>query len=289
LAICFFNNAANFRKNVDVSDIHSTMLLPMPFKLMYFCATLKNLQKRMIALLRKEISSFLTSLIGYIVISIFLLAIGLFLWVFPGNFNILDAGFSSLESLFVIAPWVFMFLIPAITMRSFAEEQRNGTIELLLTRPLTEWQIIVSKYAAGFVVVIFALLPTIFYYFSIQSLGNPPNNIDSGGTWGSFIGLLFLGGSFVSIGLFASSLTENQVVAFIVGFFLCFFFFFGFDAVGGLELFTPIDSFIFNLGINAHYASMSRGVIDSRDVIYFISFNLFFMAITRLRLLSRSW
>jgi ABC-2 type transport system permease protein len=265
------------------------MLLPLPFKLMYFCAALKNLQKRMIALLRKEISSFLTSLIGYIVISIFLLAIGLFLWVFPGNFNILDAGFSSLESMFVIAPWVFMFLIPAITMRSFAEEQRNGTIELLLTRPLTEWQIIISKYAAGFVVVIFALLPTIFYYFSIQSLGNPPNNIDSGGTWGSFIGLLFLGGAFVSIGLFASSLTENQVVAFIVGFFLCFFFFFGFDAVGALEFFRPIDSFIYDLGINAHYASMSRGVIDSRDVTYFISFNLFFMAITRLRLLSRSW
>lgn len=284
-----FENVANFRKNVEVSDIHSTMFLPLAFKKMYFCAALKKLLKLMIALLRKEISSFLTSLIGYIVISIFLLAIGLFLWVFPGNFNILDAGFSSLESLFVIAPWVFMFLIPAITMRSFAEEQRNGTIELLLTRPLTEWQIILSKYTAGFVVVMFALLPTIFYYFSIQSLGNPPNNIDSGGTWGSFIGLLFLGGAFVSIGLFASSLTENQVVAFIVGFFLCFFFFFGFDAVGALSLFRPIDSFVFNLGINAHYASMSRGVIDSRDVIYFISIHLFFMAITRLRLLSRSW
>jgi ABC-2 type transport system permease protein len=243
----------------------------------------------MIALLRKEINSFLTSLIGYIVISAFLLAIGLFLWVFPGNFNILDAGFSSLESLFVIAPWVFMFLIPAITMRSFAEEQKNGTIELLLTRPLSEWQIIVSKYTAGFIVVIFALLPTLIYYFSIQSLGNPPNNMDSGGTWGSFIGLLFLGGAFVSIGLFSSSLTENQVVAFIIGFFLCFFFFFGFDAIGALELLQPIDSFIFNLGINAHYASLSRGVIDSRDAIYFLSFILFFLSITRFRLLSRTW
>ena len=179
----------------------------------------------MIALLRKEISSFLTSLIGYSVITIFLLAIGLFLWVFPGNFNILDAGFASLESLFVIAPWVFMFLIPAITMRSFAEEQRTGTIELLLTRPLSEWQIITAKYLAGLLLVIISVLPTVVYYFSLKSLGNPVGNIDSGGTWGSYLGLIFLGGSFVSIGLFASSLTENQIVSFLIGFFLCFFFY----------------------------------------------------------------
>jgi ABC-2 type transport system permease protein len=243
----------------------------------------------MYSLLRKEISSFLTSLTGYIVITIFLLAVGLFLWVFPGDFNIIDAGFTSLESLFVIAPWVFMFLIPAITMRSFAEEKRTGTIELLLTRPLSEWQIILAKYFAGLLLVILSLLPTLVYYYSLQSLGNPPGNIDTGATWGSYVGLLFLGGAYVSIGLFASSITENQIVSFIIAFFLCFFCYFGFDAIGGMEIFKSVDELIINIGINAHFASMSRGVIDSRDLLYFLSFIFVFLALTRFRLLSRNW
>jgi ABC-2 type transport system permease protein len=243
----------------------------------------------MYSLLRKEISSFLTSLTGYIVITIFLLAVGLFLWVFPGDFNIIDAGFTSLESLFVIAPWVFMFLIPAITMRSFAEEKRTGTIELLLTRPLSEWQIILAKYFAGLLLVVLSLIPTFVYYYSLQGLGNPPGNIDTGATWGSYIGLMFLGGAYVSIGLFASSITENQIVSFISAFFLCFFCYFGFDAIGGMEIFRPVDEMIINIGINAHFASMSRGVIDSRDVLYFLSFIFVFLALTRFRLLSRNW
>jgi ABC-2 type transport system permease protein len=243
----------------------------------------------MYSLLRKEISSFLTSLTGYIVITIFLLAVGLFLWVFPGDFNIIDAGFTSLESLFVIAPWVFMFLIPAITMRSFAEEKRTGTIELLLTRPLSEWQIILAKYFAGLLLVVLSLIPTFVYYYSLQGLGNPPGNIDTGATWGSYIGLMFLGGAYVSIGLFASSITENQIVSFITAFFLCFFCYFGFDAIGGMEIFRPVDELIINIGINAHFASMSRGVIDSRDVLYFLSFIFVFLALTRFRLLSRNW
>jgi len=243
----------------------------------------------MFALLRKEISSFLSSIIGYSVITVFLLAMGLFLWVFPGNFNILDAGFASLETLFILAPWVFMFLIPAITMRSFAEEQRTGTIELLLTRPLSEWQIILAKYLAGFLLVIIALLPTLVYYFSLQSIGNPTGNVDSGGTWGSYIGLLFLGGSFVAIGLFSSSLTDNQIVSFILAFFLCFFCYAGFDSIGRLDALKSIDTIVLNLGINEHYSSMSRGVVDSRDLLYFLSFTLFFLALTRFRLLSRTW
>ena len=243
----------------------------------------------MYSLLRKEISSFLTSLTGYIVITIFLLAVGLFLWVFPGDFNIIDAGFTSLESLFVIAPWVFMFLIPAITMRSFAEEKRTGTIELLLTRPLSEWQIILAKYFAGLLLVVLSLIPTFVYYYSLQGLGNPPGNIDTGATWGSYIGLMFLGGAYVSIGLFASSITENQIVSFITAFFLCFFCYFGFDAIGGMEIFSPVDELIINIGINSHFASMSRGVIDSRDVLYFLSFIFVFLALTRFRLLSRNW
>jgi len=243
----------------------------------------------MYSLLRKEISSFLTSLTGYIVITIFLLAVGLFLWVFPGDFNIIYAGFTSLESLFVIAPWVFMFLIPAITMRSFAEEKRTGTIELLLTRPLSEWQIILAKYFAGLLLVVLSLIPTFVYYYSLQGLGNPPGNIDTGATWGSYIGLMFLGGAYVSIGLFASSITENQIVSFITAFFLCFFCYFGFDAIGGMEIFRSVDELIIDIGINAHFASMSRGVIDSRDVLYFLSFIFVFLALTRFRLLSRNW
>jgi ABC-2 type transport system permease protein len=182
-----------------------------------------------------------------------------------------------------------MFLIPAITMRSFAEEKRTGTIELLLTRPLSEWQIILAKYFAGLLLVVLSLLPTLVYYYSLQSLGNPPGNIDTGATWGSYVGLLFLGGAYVSIGLFASSITENQIVSFILAFFLCFFCYFGFDAIGGMEIFRSVDELIINFGINAHFASMSRGVIDSRDLLYFLSFIFIFLALTRFRLLSRNW
>ena len=153
---------------------------------------------------KKEVIGFLSSITGYIVITIFLLAVGLFLWVFPGNFKILDAGYTSLESLFVIAPWMFMFLIPAVTMRLFSEEMRNGTMEVLLTRPISEWQIVLAKYLAGFLLVILALLPTVIYYFSLQTLGNPPQNIDVGATLSSYFGLLFLRCSYVSIGVFAS-------------------------------------------------------------------------------------
>ncbi|MFN5370216.1 MAG: gliding motility-associated ABC transporter permease subunit GldF [Bacteroidia bacterium] len=243
----------------------------------------------MFALFKKEVSSFLSSLTGYIVITIFLLAVGLFLWVFPGNFNILDAGYTSLESLFVIAPWMFMFLIPAVTMRLFSEEMRNGTMEVLLTRPISEWQIVLAKYLAGFLLVILALLPTFIYYFSLQTLGNPPQNIDVGATWGSYFGLLFLGGSYVSIGVFASSLTENQLVAFILAFFLCFFCYFGFDAIAQLPFFQAVDEPIINLGINAHFASMSRGVLDTRDMLYFLGFIFFFLACTRFKIQSRNW
>lgn len=243
----------------------------------------------MYTLLKKEIASFLSSLIGYIVIAVFLIAIGLFMWVFPGNFNVLDAGYANLDTLFVIAPWVFMFLIPAITMRTFSEEQRTGTIELLLTKPLSDWQIILAKYLAGFLLVLFSLLPTLVYYFSVQSLSVPAGNIDTGATWGSYFGLLFLGGGFVSIGIFSSSLSENQIVAFIIGVFLSFFTYIGFDQIASYDMFGPLDFFIQNLGMNEHYISMSRGVIDTRDLLYFISLSAVFMLMTKLRIESRKW
>jgi ABC-2 type transport system permease protein len=243
----------------------------------------------MFALLRKEISLFLSSLTGYIVITVFLLVNGLFLWVFASDFNILEFGYTSLDGLFMIAPFVFLFLIPAITMRSFADENKSGTIEMLLTKPLTDLQIVLAKYFASVLLVVVAVIPTFFYVYSVYQLGLPQGNIDMGGTWGSYIGLFFLGTSFVSIGLFASSLTNNQIVSFIVAVFLSLFLYIGFDFIYSLDLFGSVDLLVKSLGINDHYTSMSRGVIDTRDVIYFISLTAIFVLLTRLSLQSRKW
>lgn len=243
----------------------------------------------MFSLFKKEISSFLSSLVGYVVILIFLTILSLMIWVFPGDFNVLNGGYAQLDSMFMLAPWVFMFLIPAVTMRFFAEEKRTGTIELLLTKPLSEFQLITAKYLAGQSLVLIALLPTLIYYLSIYQLGNPVGNIDAGGFWGSFIGLIFLSSGFISIGLFSSSLSDNQVVAFIVAVFLSFIVFTGFDAISTIKLFEPIDNIIISLGINSHYQALSRGVIDTRDVIYFVSLTFFFILLTRMVLESRKW
>ena len=243
----------------------------------------------MFALLKKEINGFLSSLIGYIVIVVFLIAISLFMWIIKGETNVLDSGYANIDTLFAIAPWVFLFLIPAITMRSFADEKKTGTIELLLTRPLTDLQIILAKYLAGLVLVLFSLIPTLVYYYSVYKLGTPQGNIDSGGTWGSYVGLLLLGSSFVSIGIFSSSLTDNQIISFILALALCFFCYTGFEQISSLSLFGKADTFIQALGINQHYNSLSRGVIDTRDVVYFLSFNAFFVLLTKTVLESRKW
>jgi len=211
------------------------------------------------------------------------------LWVFASDFNILDFGFASLEGLFMMAPFVFLFLIPAITMRSFADEHKSGTIEFLLTKPITDLQIILAKYFAGVALVVFSMLPTLVYFYSVYQLGLPKGNIDTGGMWGSYVGLLFLGAAFVSIGLFASSVSNNTIVSFIIAVFLCLFVYVGFDFIHSLDLFGPLDLFIKSLGINTHYTSMSRGVIDTRDVVYFISLIAFFILITRLSIESRKW
>ena len=243
----------------------------------------------MFSLLIKEINSFLGSLIGYIVIIVFLSSLGLFIWVFPGEMNVLDSGYSNLNSFFFIAPWVFLFLIPAITMKSFAEEKRSGTLELLITKPLSELQIILAKFFAGLVLVILSLVPATLYVYSVYELGNPPGNLDLAATWGSYIGLLFLGGAYVAIGLFASSMTDNQIISFILSVFLCFFFFVGFDSIAGLGFLSGMADVILQLGINEHYISLSRGVIDSRDLVYFISLVAFFVMLTRIKLSSRKW
>jgi len=240
-------------------------------------------------LLIKEINAFLSSLIGYVVMVVFLLLSGLFLWVFEGDTNVLASGYSDLSSFFYIAPWVFLFLIPAITMRSFAEEKKTSTLELLLTKPLSLNQLILGKFFAGFILVIITLIPTLVYVISIWLLGNPVGNIDMGGTWGSYIGLLLLSASFLAIGIFSSSITSNQIVAFILATFLSFFFFIGFESIGSFKLFGSFDSMLINIGINAHYLSLSRGVIDSRDLVYFITLILVFFLSTKLVIKSRMW
>ncbi|MCX6305120.1 MAG: gliding motility-associated ABC transporter permease subunit GldF [Bacteroidetes bacterium] len=243
----------------------------------------------MLTLFKKEINGFLNSLIGYIVMIVFLLMTGLFLWVFPLEFNVLDFGFASLDGLFVIAPFVFLFLIPAITMRSFADEKKSGTLELLMTQPLTDLQVILAKYAAGVVLVMISLLPTLVYYFSVYHLGLPPGNLDSGSIWGSYIGLFFLGASFVAIGIFTSSITDNQIVSFILAVFISFILYMGFEFVYSFLVSGKIGLIIQSLGLNAHYSSMSRGVIDTRDLIYFISVTAIFILLTKLSLESRKW
>lgn len=244
----------------------------------------------MFSLLKKEINGFLNSLIGYIVIVVFLTTIGLFLWVFPENqFSILDAGYASLDPLFIITPWVYMFLVPAVTMRLFSEERKSGTMELLLTKPLTEFQIVFAKYLAGVILVLFSLIPTLLYFAVVWILAVPAGNVDTGGMWGSYIGLFFLGAGFVSIGVFASAISDNQVVAFIVALFLCFFMYIGFDSVAGLIGSGTIATIMEQFGINSHYVSMSRGVIDTRDVVYFVSLTAVFITFTRTVLESRKW
>ncbi len=242
----------------------------------------------MIAVLQKEFSGFLSSLVAYITIGVFLLVIGLFLWVFPDS-SILEYGYAGLDSLFNTAPYIFMFLIPAITMRSLAEEKREGTFELLATRPLTDWDIVLGKYLACILLVLFALLPTIIYYISVYQLGAPKGNVDSGAVIGSYIGLFLLGGAFVAIGLFSSSITKNQIIAFTVAVFLCFFAFSGFDSISRLLSLQSVDTLIAGLGINDHYQSVSRGVLDTRDLIYFLSFIAIFLVLTKTILGGRKW
>ncbi len=242
----------------------------------------------MISIFRKEVAGFLNSLIGYMVISVFLTGIGLMMWVFPQT-NVLDYGFAELGTLFGLAPYVFMFLIPAICMKFFAEEQKSGTIEILYTRPVTDLQVILGKYFAGLFLVIFSLLPTFIYYFSIHELGSPKGNLDSAGIMGSYIGLLLLGSFFTALGVFASSITENQIVAFILGAFLCFIFYDGIAAMASLEAIGSAGHFIEQLGVVYHYNALSRGLMDSRDILYFLSITATTILLTNLVIGSRKW
>ncbi len=220
---------------------------------------------------------------------VFLLFMGLYNWVFPST-SILEFEFANLDGFFIMAPWVLMFLIPAITMRSFSDEIKAGTMELLTTKPLTDIQIILGKYFAATLLVTFTIIPTFLYFLAVHQLSYPVGNIDAGALWGSYFGLIFLGAVFVSIGIFASSLTGNQIVSFIIAVFLCFVFFYVFDELSAFSFVKgKMSLFIERLGINAHYISISRGVVDTRDVIYFLSLIVFFIYLTKTSIGKRKW
>ncbi len=240
----------------------------------------------MLSIFLKEINAFFSSLIGYVVIGTFLVIMGLMMFVFP-DYSILNYKFATLDQLFNVAPMIFIFLIPAVTMRSLAEEQQAGTMELLATRPISNWQIVLGKYFACLVLVAFSLLPTLLYYWTVHELGSPKGNLDSGAIAGSYFGLFLLAAAFVSIGIFSSSLTKNQIVAFILATFLCFIFYWGFLLISNIPSFVGrIDAIIQMIGIDYHYESMSRGIIDTRDLLYFFSFITFFIFLT---LISLEW
>ena len=230
------------------------------------------------SIILREIKSFFGSPIGYLVIAIFLIINGLFLWVFEGDYNILNTGFADLTPFFTLAPWILLFLIPAVTMRSFSDEKKQGTLELLLTKPLSIWQIVNGKFLGALLLIVVAIIPTFIYVSVISSLGMPEGNIDMGSTIGSYLGLLFLIAAYSAIGIFTSTLSENQIVAFIIAVFLCFFLYFGFE---GLATVVPnISSIIASLGMQDHFKSMSRGVLDTRDILYFTSITVVFLSLT---------
>ncbi len=234
----------------------------------------------MISIAKKELHQFFSSLTGYITIILFLLVDALYLFILKDS-NIFDFGYATLESFFNLAPWVFIFLIPALSMRSFSDEFKTGTFETLKTRPLTAWQIVSGKFAAVEIVIITALIPTLLYVFTIHSL-SAAGNIDSGGITGSYIGLFLLASVFASISIWCSSLTSNAVISFLISAFACLILYFGFDAISKLPVFSGnADYYIEMLGINFHYRSISRGVIDTRDIVYFFSIIFLFLFATK--------
>ncbi|PKA99967.1 protein involved in gliding motility GldF [Flavobacteriaceae bacterium MAR_2009_75] len=238
----------------------------------------------MLAIFKREIQSFFTSPIAYLVIGLFLTLNGLFLWVFKGKFNIFDYGFADLSNFFLLAPWVFLFLIPAITMKSFSEESKLGTLELLFIKPISVSETVLGKFLGTLTLGIIALLPTIIYVYAVSQLGTTEGNLDSGPVMGSYFGTVLLMSCYTSIGIFASTLSDNQIVAFIAGVILCFILFYGFEGISTLLTDGQTSLIIKSLGMKQHFESISLGVLDTRDLLYFISVTAFFLFLTLLQL-----
>ncbi|GAB3541347.1 gliding motility-associated ABC transporter permease subunit GldF [Spirosoma fluminis] len=237
----------------------------------------------MLAIFRKEINQFFSSPIAYIIMGVFLTAIGLLLWVFPDT-SLLENGYADMGTFFNLTPYVMLFLVPAITMRSIADEVRSGTLEWLLTKPVSRWGVVAGKFLASWLLVALTLLPTLVYYVTLYQLGAPAGNIDSAGVFGSYIGLVLLGGVFVAIGLWASSLNDNQVVAFVLGVFFCFLFYVGLSALAGLFGASDVGYYVSYLALDEQYRALGRGLVDSRNVVYLLSLMVLFILLTANRL-----
>ncbi|HVI46915.1 MAG TPA: gliding motility-associated ABC transporter permease subunit GldF [Chitinophaga sp.] len=243
----------------------------------------------MLAIFKKEINQFFSSITGYVAIILFLLANGLLLFVFPDT-SLLDTGYANLDPLFDLAPLIYLLLIPAITMRSFADEFKTGTMELLSTKPLSWWQIVMGKFLGSMLVVAISLLPTVVYYVAIRQLSTNPQQLDNGGILGSYTGLFLLGAAFTAIGLWSSSLTSNAMIAFLIAVFTSFIFYNGFDALSKIPGFSGgADYYLQMAGIKFHYTSVSRGVLDSRDIVYFVSLISLMLYLTKLSLQRKLW
>jgi len=236
----------------------------------------------------KEINSFFSSIVGYVAILVFLSSCGLFLWVLP-EYNILGYGYAVMDRFFEVAPWLMLFLVPAVTMKSLSDEFKSGTIEWLASQPVSPLEIILGKYLAIIALLLFSIFPTLVYVYTISNLSFADVGLDTGAIIGSYIGLLFLASSFAAIGLCSSSITSNQVVSFLIALVANFLFYTGFERLSRLPDFTQgFDYYISMIGLEFHYNSMSRGYIDTRDVIYFLSVSIIFIALTQFSLDSRT-
>lgn len=239
------------------------------------------------AIFLREINSFFSSMIGFLAMGFFILITGLVLWFFP-EYSILNYGYATMEGFFGLGPVLLLIIIPAITMRLFSEEKQLGTIEWLYTKPLKDYEIVLGKFLGSYAIILISLIPTLIYYFSIIMLGYPVGNIDHGGVIGSYFGLILLSGAFCSIGIYCSSLTANQIVAFILAVVFCAFCYWGIDLLAQFPFLEGKgDHILRNIGIGYHYDSISRGVLDTRDLIYFISITFFFLYLTYIQLEKR--
>jgi ABC-2 type transport system permease protein len=239
-------------------------------------------------LYKKEIRSFLGSLIAYIVMGVYLILTGLFLWFVDGN-NVFDLGIASLQVMFDIAPYILIFLVSAVTMRSISDEKRLGTLEILTTKPITDAAIILSKFFASLTLILFALLLTSVYAYTISQLANPVGNVDMGSMLGSYLGLLLLAACYTAIGLFSSSITDNQIVALLTSMVISFFFFAVLSMLGDVAWLDSIGRSLAWFGLEFHYDSISRGVVDTRDIVFFGGFTAIFLGCTQLVFESRKW
>ncbi len=236
------------------------------------------------ALIRKELTLYFSNLSGYLISCLFLLITGLFLWVIPGNWNVFSAGYANIDGLFELAPWLYLFLIPAVSMRLFADEYRLGTMELLTTSPLSFWKIVWAKYVAGFIVILLSLLPSLIFVYSVNAMASPVGNVDMGAIIGSYLGLILLAAIYLSVGIFTSAQTDNQIIAFLLALILCYLLYAGLDFTSSVFSGQWAD-YVASGGIAAHYDALSRGVVEISDLVYFVTVTVLFLFLTKMKVM----